>query len=203
MRKQVKSKNSKILCDGLSYKNKGDNSLISNILFEEQKGFCAYTEEYLGRADAMDIEHFNPTLKGNEDDAYENWFLVKHQWNSEKSTKWKQFQPLIYPTDDNFEARVIYDNGDYRAKNNSDIEAQNLISLLKLDDPILADERKKYINRKRSEIQAFGEREGEFFSHLIEDNLTQIRYLRAIKEEFGVDIWPLIPNITINNHREE
>lgn len=197
MRKQEKNKNSKILSDELSYKIQGDNSLISKILFEEQKGFCAYTEEYLGRADAKDIEHFNPTLKGTDEDGYENWYLVKHQWNSEKSTKWKQYQPLIYPTDDKFEARVIYDNGDYRAKNNSDIEAQNLISLLKLDDPILADERKKYINRKRSEIQAFGEDVDDFFSHLIEDNVSQIKYLRAIKEVFGVEIWQLVPSVTL------
>ncbi|HMR86944.1 MAG TPA: HNH endonuclease domain-containing protein [Saprospiraceae bacterium] len=87
MRRQVKSQNSEIQQKGLVYPN--NRTQIANILFAEQKGFCAYTEEYIERTDAEDIEHFNPTLKGTDDDGYENWFLVKHQWNSEKSTKWE------------------------------------------------------------------------------------------------------------------
>ena len=144
MRRISKFKSSKILEQGIAYKN-GDNSKLSLMLNNEQKGFCAYTEEYIGRADAKDIEHFNPKLKGTKNDNYKNWFLVKHQWNKEKSTKWDEFQPVLHPTDKTFEKRVIYDQGDYITATPEDVEAKNVINLLKLDDLILADERKRYL----------------------------------------------------------
>ena len=69
--------------------------MVAKILLDEQKKFCAYTDEYVSRTDAKDIEHFNPTLKGTPEDNYYNWFLVKHQWNKEKSYKWQEFQPIL------------------------------------------------------------------------------------------------------------
>ena len=197
MRKVVKIKNSVILISGLKYivGNSRNNAKISEILFQEQKGFCAYTEEYIGRADAKDIEHFNPNLKGTAQDDYSNWFLVKHQWNSEKSTKWFEFQPVLNPCSEDFERRILYDNGDYRAARPSDAEAINLIKLLNLDDAILADERKRYIRRKTSEIEIYGVDAKSFFEILVADDLKQISYLRAINEVFEINIWDLIPEI--------
>lgn len=195
MRRVIKSDDSEVKKSNLGYieGNSNNNLKISKILYKEQKGFCVYTEEYLGRADARDIEHFNPNLKGTAEDSYLNWFLVKHQWNSEKSTKW--FEEILLPTNENFETRIIYDNGDYRISDPNDLEAINLIKLIKLDDIILADERKKYIARKRNEITKFGISAKDFFTILIEDDIKQISYLRAIKEEFSIDIWNMIPEL--------
>lgn len=197
MRRIEKKLDSKILIDNLKYEvgNSNKNSNISKELYKEQKGFCAYTEEYIGRADAKDIEHFNPKLKGTFDDSYQNWFLVKHQWNKEKSHKWDKFQPVLHPTDESLEQRIIYDNGDYRSNDPVDKEANNLINLLQLDNLILADERKRYLKRKRDEIKIFGNTDKEFFEILIEEDIKQISYLRAIREEFKVDIWNMIPEI--------
>lgn len=193
MRRAIKDPNSKIITDKLNYisGNPTNNKKIENILFEEQKRFCAYTDEYISRTDAKDIEHFNPTLKDTPQDNYYNWYLVKHQWNKEKSYKWDKYQPILYPTADDFEERVIYVRGDYIAKE-SDQEAKNLIQILKLDDAGLANERKRYIKRKREEMKAFGEEASSFFSTLISDDICRVSYLRAIKEEFGVDIWKAI-----------
>jgi len=197
MQRIKKFENSKILEDSLEYieGNSRNNKKISDILYKEQKGFCAYTEQFIGRADAKDIEHFNPTLKGKTDDSYKNWSLVKHQWNIEKSSKWNDFQPILHPTSNDFEERVVYDQGDYRTSQDNDIEASNLVKLLKLDDLLLADERKKYINRKKEEIEKFGLSAKAFFEVLIESDLNQISYLRALKEEFKIDILNLIPEI--------
>ncbi len=126
------------------------------------------------------------------EDNYYNWFLVKHQWNKEKSYKWNNYQPILHPTSENFEERVVYVDGDYIANSESDIEAGNIISLLKLDDPALADERKRYVKRKREEIRIFEQDETTFFSTLINVDPSRVSYLRAIKEEFGVDIWELL-----------
>lgn len=193
MNRILKDENSEILNQKLSYisGNSNNNSRISNQLFKEQKGFCAYTQEYLGRADAKDIEHFDPNLKGDKKDSYENWFLVKHQWNNEKSKKW--FEPILYPTDESFENRIVYNGGDYHVKDSSDLEAVNLIKLINLDDVELADERKRYIKRKRDEIRAYGTSAEEFFKTLIEADIKQISYLRAIDEEFQMKVWNILP----------
>lgn len=195
MRRVLKNIDSEVIKTKLNYKegNSNNNLKISKILYKEQKGFCVYTEEYLGRADARDIEHFNPNIKGTTDDSYSNWFLVKHQWNIEKSSKWENYQPILLPTAIDFEDRIVYDSGDYRISDLNDNEAINLIKLLKLDDIILADERKKYIQRKAKEISIFGDSAEEFFKILIDDDIKQISYLRSIQEEFNIDIWNMIP----------
>lgn len=194
MKRVVKNPNSEILTSGLTYivGNSGNNGNISQILFAEQNGFCAYTEEYIGRADAKDIEHFNPNLKGTDQDNYNNWFLVKHQWNLEKASKWNNLQPVLNPTAVDFEERIVYDKGDYRTNSENDEEAKHLMELIKLDDPVLADERKRYIKRKKDEMEKYGTDAKTFFQDLIEINLKQISYLRAIENEFDIPIVEMI-----------
>lgn len=195
MRRIIKDDNSEIVTQNLKYikGNSTNNLKISKLLFREQKGFCAYTEEYIGRADAKDIEHFNPNLKGTNADGYSNWYLVKHQWNSEKASKWDKYQPVLYPTNPDFKTKILYDNGDYRVSDSNDTESTNLVKLIKLDDLILADERKKYIRRKKDEIEKFGQSAFDFFEILILADIKQISYLRAIQEEFKIDIWNMLP----------
>ncbi|WP_233883935.1 HNH endonuclease domain-containing protein [Tenacibaculum piscium] len=197
MKRSIKKEDSKIIKENLNYivGNSANNKKISKILYKEQKGFCAYTEEYISRTDAKDIEHFNPTLKGKEADSYQNWFLVKHQWNKEKSSKWANFQPILHPTDATFENRILYQDGDYFLANSNDIEAKNLINLLKLDDLMLADNRKKYIKRTKKHMKLSGESADNFFKTLINDHINGVHYLRAINEEFNINIWELLPEI--------
>lgn len=197
MKRIIKKEDSEITKQNLTYieGNSRNNKKISRILYKEQKGFCAYTEMYIGRTDAKDIEHFNPTLKGKEEDSYQNWFLVKHQWNKEKSSKWEKYQPVLHPTDSTFEKRILYIEGDYCLAESEDIEAKNLIDLLQLDDILLADERKKYIRRKRTEIQISELDSDVFFNILIQDDIKQISFLRAIDEEFSLNIQELLPEI--------
>lgn len=193
MRRVIKDSDSRIITESLKYKS-GDSTskVISQILLTEQKSYCAYTDEYISRTDARDIEHFNPTLKNTHQDNYYNWFLVKHQWNKEKSYKWGNYQPILHPTAADFEERIIYIDGDYFAKSDLDIEAKNLIRLLKLDDAELASKRKRYIARKHEEIKIFEQDALTFFSTLLEEDTCQVSYLRAIKEEFGIDIWNML-----------
>lgn len=193
MRRATKDPNSKILEEELKYivGNSTNNKRIAEILLSEQKKFCAYTDECINRADAKDIEHFDPTLKGTPDDNYLNWFLVKHQWNNEKPRRWEDYQPILNPTAEDFEQRIIYDKGDYLAKD-GDEQAKNLVKLLHLDDIELAEERKQYIKRKREEITAFGQDPATFFSTLLSRDRCRVIYPRAIREEFKVDVLQMI-----------
>lgn len=192
MRRAYKNPTSSILTNGLRYQanNGANNKKIAELLLQEQKGYCAYTDELISRTDAKDIEHFNPYLKGTANDHYNNWFVVKHQWNKEKSQKWADFQPVLHPTTPDFEDRIIYISGDYIAAPN-DEEASNLIKLLQLDDLMLAEKRKKYINRRKKEIAALGpgHSPATYFTILMEEEMNNVLYPRAIKEEFGVDVF--------------
>jgi hypothetical protein len=197
MKRIIKKDTSEITKQNLNYivGNSSNNKKISTILYKEQKGFCAYTEEYIGRSDAKDIEHFNPTIKGKNEDSYQNWFLVKHQWNIEKASKWGDYQPILHPTDSDFENRISYINGDYFLAESKDIKAKNLINLLQLDNILLADERKKYIKRKKAEMEIYDVDSTVFFKILINDDIKQVSYLRAIDKEFNINIWELLPEI--------
>ncbi len=194
MRQAIKKSDSKIILDGLNYKegNSPNNKIITEILIQEQKMFCAYTDECITRTDAKDIEHFNPTLKGQPNDNYNNWFIVKHQWNIEKSDKWIKFQPILHPTALDFEERIVYFMGDYFAKSKDDIEAQNLVDLLKIDDTHLAKKRKEYIKNRKEHIELFKMEISSYFKELIMKEPYNVHYPRAIKEEFGIDILEMI-----------
>lgn len=188
MRRVIKSKDSKILKEGLVYKVKGNNKKLASYLLEEQKNICAYTEIYLGRAEVDEIEHFNPTLKGRKEDGYQNYFLVSGQWNREKSNKWVDFQPIMHPTDKDFEKRIIYDDGDYLVANKKDKEAKNLYNLLNIGDPDLAKERKNYIKRKKKELKEFNQIPKDFFKLLLSTEPNGVKFIRAIQEEFNIHI---------------
>ena len=169
---------------------KGDNKELASILLKEQKNFCAYTEEYIGINDAADIEHFNPNLKYLEIDSYNNWFIVKHKPNNLKRTNW--IEPILYLFDEKFEKRLIYSEG-YFLHKPEDIEAKNLIELLNLNDEIFVKNRKRFIQRRRERISEKNISPFDYFSEKIDNEIESIKYLRAIQEEFKIDIWNMIP----------
>ena len=92
MRKQIKTDSSKILLENIEYHPGGDNSKLRELLFVEQKGFCAYTETYLGRTDQKDIDHFNPTKDFIDRNKYfnktkKNNKIVNNIYNSKRIKK--------------------------------------------------------------------------------------------------------------------
>lgn len=186
MKRQVKKESSLILQNNWQYPT--HSSSIREVLLIEQKYLCAYTETYLaGRTDSKDIEHFNPTLKNTKNDSYQNWFLVKHQWNSEKSDKWDKFQPILHPTVTDFEDRIIYRDGTYIYRPD-DVEAKNLVKLLQLDDRKLVEERRLYIKNRRKSISERDISPENYFRHLLQNEPNRVYFIRAIEEEFRITI---------------
>lgn len=191
MRRIIKNSNSEVILNKIKYK-KGDNKKLASILLKEQKNFCAYTEEYIGINDAADIEHFNPNLKYLETDSYQNWFVVKHKPNNLKRTNW--FEPILHPTSQDFEQRLIYFDG-YFLHKPEDIETKNLIDLLNLNNEIFVKNRKKYIERRKERIKENNIPAKDYFQEKIDSEIDCIKYLRAIQEEFNIDIWDMIPEL--------
>ena len=199
MRRQFKIENSKIIEENLVYIQNGNNSKLRDILFAEQKGYCAYTETFLCRSDQKDIDHFNPSADFPDRNKYQNLFLVKALWNREKSNKWNSFQPILNPLSQDFEERVIY-NKDlkiFESKSSDDHEARNLVSILKLDDYDLSVERKRYISRIEEIAGLYGISIESFIQKRISQQCFEdIIFIRSISEEFGIDVWSMIPEIT-------
>lgn len=197
--------NSKIITDALQYycRRGANNSVLGNILLKEQKNFCAYSEEFIDPiSDANDIEHFNPNLKCSDYDSYSNWFKVKNKVNFRKRLKELEFKKknisfddILQPCENDFEEKLVYIVGEYRFEESSDIKVKNLIDLLELNIPEKIEQRRNFIIRKRKEINSFGVSPEDFFSILIDDDIKQISYLRAIQEEFKIDIWSMIPEL--------
>lgn len=197
--------NSKIITDTLQYncRKGGNNSVLGNILLKEQKNFCAYSEEFIDPiSDANDIEHFNPNLKCSDYDSYSNWFKVKNKVNFRKRLKELEFKKknisfddILQPSANDFEEKLVYIVGEYRFEESSDIKVKNLIDLLELNIPEKIEQRRNFIIRKRKEIDSFGVSPEDFFSILIGEDIKQVSYLRAIQEEFGIDIWNMIPEL--------
>lgn len=185
MRQQSKNDTSPIIVNKWVYPE--NHTEIREVLAFEQSNLCAYTETYLGRTDKREIEHFNPTLKNSTNDSYHNWFLVKAQWNSEKSNKWAKFQPILHPTSADFLDRIIYEAGNYIC-HPTDIEAKNLINLLKLDDLELTKDRVRYIDRRRKEIAEKQISAETYFQELLTEEPNHVYFIRAIEEEFHITL---------------
>lgn len=189
MRRQVKLTKIESPIDLNDWQYPTDRKDIQHQLLIEQKNICAYTETYLGRTDKKEIEHFNPTLKATQKDGYQNWFLVKAQWNNEKGSqsRWEKHQPLIHPSAEEFEDRIIYLDGEYIC-HPEDKEADNLIKYLKLNDEELTTERKNYIERRRESIKNRDINAQNYFEQLLSKEPNRVYFIRAIETEFGIKI---------------
>ncbi|MBO0930665.1 hypothetical protein [Fibrella aquatilis] len=186
MRRVIKFDNSEIINKKISYKD-GDNDGLREALATEQNRLCAYTETYLGASDDAHIEHFNPTLKKTPRDSYTNWFLVKALWNTRKSTKWEEYQPILSPTAEDLEDRILYIQGNY-VVDWDDEEATHLFDLLNLGNERLAEERKRYIKRLQKHITGLHQNPQQYIDTLLAECPEDVYFIRAIQEELNVTV---------------
>ena len=100
------------------------------------------------------------------------------------------------PFEEDFENRVIYLDGEFFARP-EDNDANNLIILLDLNNQKRVEDRKNYIKRRKEAINdrklTTKEQIINYFQDKIDNEIKSISYLRAIQEEFGIDIWNMIP----------
>ena len=185
MRRVIKNSASTIVSSSLKYPKNA--AAILTALLKEQKGLCAYTDDFIDMASmSLDVEHFNPDLKNTPKDNYDNWFAVSHQFNNEKRRNWKDYQPIMHPTDEALEENIYYSGGYYLVKEDN-IKASNLYNFLRLDNPDLANDRIAYIKGLKELVELYGDGINGLIAFL-QRNITFIRFPRAIREEFGIDI---------------
>lgn len=183
MRYLRKSNNSQVLANDWQYPK--DSKKIREELGYEQIGFCAYSERYMKRTDAVDVEHFDPRLKNTENDNYWNWYAVLSWMNKHKPRNIEPFEPILQPYSEEVRRRVHYQHGQFLVVNPDDQEALNLITYLGWNKPELAEDRRKHVKRIREVQQKLGGTQDEFFDFLLRDP-DNLSFFSALNVELDI-----------------
>lgn len=190
MKRVVKLTSSEAI--NLVYKNGNSkhNKEIRDILIKEQEEFCAYCESsFKHHAVAEEVEHFNNTIKGNDD--YYNYYAVCRKCNTLKQGKsYNQYpEGVINPSDKFLENRITYFQGEYFSVKKDDSEVNNLLDFTSINNEKLTDNRIKYIVRLRELFEInFSKNIDNFIDYLIRHKDDEVRYRTAIKAEFGIEL---------------
>ncbi len=191
-----KDPQSSILKDGLIYKEgqTEKNRTLRERLVNEQKQFCAYTEQRI-TVDSSDVEHFDASKKGNDD--YYNYYASTHQANKAKNIKDRQknsrftnasfFKSLFFQSKTELETRIKYADGRYSPIDPDDSEARDLIEYLSFNDEWLLRTRRRYIAMLRGifrNAQYDINQQKEFLL----DHVEPLQFITAIEHEFGLDL---------------
>ena len=193
----TKSNDSAILKNNLTYKKSqtDKNRELKEELLKEQHNFCAYTEKYIQPLDATEVEHFNSSLKYNDD--YFNYYAVlrkANQYKIEKDNKYKDasfFKSLFFQDEKEFNKRIVYEDGFYSEIDENDREAKDLIDFLGFNHELLSNERSRCIRRLKNTFENAGYNNDEikeYFSAHIED----LSFITAVEIEFSIDLSELI-----------
>ena len=149
MRYLSKTPDSEVLKNEWVYSNNANrNRQIKQVLTKEQLHFCAYSERCLLPLDAYDVEHFDDRKKGTQDDDYWNYYAVLHSINSKKKAI-EQFLPMLSPHSPELTNRITFRNWEFRAVDDEDREAINLINFLNVNGPEIYKERMDHVERLR------------------------------------------------------
>jgi hypothetical protein len=198
MRFLAKHRGSEILAEGIVYNKGGDNFRLREMLLTEQCRFCAYTEKRVDRLDAVDVEHFDKTKKGNDD--YFNYYAVLHSANVRKRGKEKKhtgaafFDSLFFQNREALDDRIRYIAGDsiYEEVVETDEEAAQLIDFLGVNDSGLHDERVNHIFRLKDILEG----EAQFNPKEMHDwfvaHPEDLSFVTAVENEIGVDFSDIV-----------
>lgn len=200
-----KNPNSDILKESLKYKSSSgrSNQKLKQALLNEQQGFCAYSEKYLSPLDSVDVEHFNPALK--EQDDYFNYYAVLHSCNQHKQHLYPKFaesdffKTLFFQDPEQLHSRIQYFKdevgGMFDSVDPEDRDAQNLIEFLGWNRPELLSERKKHLARLKSWMKDAGYESVEAQITFLRKDPTHLSYITMLERELNLPLLTLLDEI--------
>ncbi len=168
----------------------GDRAQARRLLLEWQRGFCAYSERYLKPLDSVEVEHFDPRLKGTERDGIANWHAVIRWMNSHKARKIKDFEPLPNPSTWDPD-RVVYRRGLFACRDESDEETRNLIEFLGVNKPEVYQERTNHVAMIRK-LRDWCSGDDNQFEELLTESPENLAFPSALHHELGIPAFDLI-----------
>ena len=89
------------------------------------------------------------------------------------------------PYSDELSERIQYQHGMFVTTNSNDVEAQNLIELLRWNDPGLAETRDRHVSRIESLRAYFPDSDEEFVEFLRRDP-ANLSYISAVEAALGL-----------------
>lgn len=190
-----KKESSIILEKALIYKENRakNNSLLKEELLKEQNKFCAYTEKYIQELDSSEVEHFNSTLKYNDD--YFNYYAVIRNANLYKKEEvYKEanfFNSLFFQNKEEFNSRIKYIKGIYIEIEETDQEAIDLIDFLGFNHSKLYEQRKRHVKRLSKTFEAAKYSTKDYIKYF-KEHKEELSFITAIEEEFQIDLSELI-----------
>lgn len=192
MRYLSKTPESEVLANGWIYSSYAKrNRQIKEALATEQLNFCAYSERYLHPLDAYDVEHFDDRKKETPEDDYWNYYAVLHSINSKKRSI-EQFLPILTPLSQDLTDRITFDDWEFRAVDDADEEAKNLIEFLNVNGPEIYEERKDHVERLRFLMENLG---AEQFVSMILRDASYLSFWTAVETMLELEalcIWNLV-----------
>ena len=186
-----KIKDSEILRRNLTYKrnNTQNNRILKETLLQEQKNFCAYTEKYTTSLDACEVEHFNSSLK-YEDDYYNYYAVIRRANQYKRDNIYKDavfFKSLFFQDTKQLKARIQYRDGLYEEVDEKDQEAIQLIDFLGFNHSDLFQERNRHIKRLKQHFKEAKYNNKDIISYF-KDHKQELSYITAIEYEFGIEL---------------
>jgi hypothetical protein len=187
----TKKATSLVLQTNLVYQTNADhNKRIKEILLAEQCNFCAYTEKYIEGLDSSDLEHYNSTLKYN--DNYYNYYATLHSSNLYKKDEDYLNHPILtdlfFQDSVQFNSRIRYvSNGGYEEVDSNDQRAIDLIDFLGFNHPTLYEHRAKHISRLRTNFSDGGYSNARIINYF-KTHPQDLSFITAIEVEFGIDL---------------
>ncbi len=200
----IKDPKSPILREGMTYKeNKSaNNRQLLDALIKEQRGFCAYTDRYIGRSfrDATEVEHLNPALKYK--DNYFNYYAVLRDANRRKTKKERQpefkhasfLENLFFQNYDALFSRIRYVPEDhvYEAMDENDDEAEALIDYLGMNSYTLVKDRTDHVERIVDTCRDCDWSSDAILTHFI-NRPAELSFITALELRLSIDLSSAIP----------
>lgn len=184
MRYLRKTSESEILKKGWVYSksNASRNRKIRKLLQSEQRGFCAYSEKWCTPTTAVEVEHFDPRIKYEDD--YWNYYAVLGYLNRKKPNKIADFEPMLSPYSDDLESRITFTNWEFQPIDDDDVEASNLIQFLGVNSPEVHQERKNHVERLLDLCEMIGE---DKLIEILLSDVRQLSFMSAIEHHINID----------------
>lgn len=185
---------------GLSYEKKADKKQMTKILLKDQRGFCAYSEEYIASGDpktgktrtAADLEHYldqatHPKLKND----YHNLYLVTTQSHRMKNRGSKTLPPTsLMP----HEAKGRLEILDFIlvASDDEDHDAAQLVKYLRLDSPQYAERVENHVKEMRELLHVIFQGNKQAFLNALKKYRHRMSYASFLEKHLEIDLEELL-----------
>ena len=188
-----KTDKSKILSEGLVYKenSSANNAKIKDYLIEEQYGFCAYTEKYFDKLDSSEVEHFDSSIKYQ--DNYYNYYATLRKPNLyKKDEQYKGsrfFQTKFYQNQHELEQRIMYLKGEFvfEEADINDSEARDFIEFLGLNNHDLYSTRQNHCKRLKGIFEAAAYTADEILAYF-RSHKSELSFITTLENELNLDL---------------